>query len=138
MLVTTRRTGLVLAIAAVALLVAAGCAYPSTARPACADAILEDWTRGVLEPSYPADCYDAAIDTLPEDLRAYTTAAEDISRVAIEASRDAGPTRRLASASTADADVRTFPVEIALLGALMTVLTAAGIAASFLRRRRSR
>ena len=131
-----RQGFLYLAFAALALVVATGCAYPSAARPACADAILEDWTNGALQPSYPADCYDAAIDSLPEDLRAYSTAADDISRVAVAASREA-PARQLASAS-ADTSVRAFPVEIILLSALVTALTAGGLGAALLRRRRLR
>lgn len=134
---TTRRTRLLLAMAALALLVAAGCAYPSMGRPACADAILEDWTQGVLEPTYPADCYDAAIDALPEDLRAYTTAADDISRAAAEATRGS-PVRQLASASPADTSVRAFPTEIAVLVALVTALALTGLGAALVRRRRAR
>jgi hypothetical protein len=135
--VMARRSVLVLAFAAVALVVATGCAYPSAARPACADAILEDWTNGALQSSYPADCYDAALDALPEDLRAYTSAADDISRAAVEASRDA-PTRQLASAPAGDTTVRAFPVEIVFLVALVMALTAAGLGAALLRRRRPR
>jgi hypothetical protein len=134
-LATIRRTVLVPSIAALALAVAAGCAYPSTARSACADAILEDWTQGMLEPTYPADCYDEAIDALPDDLRAYTTAADDISRVAVEAGRET-PVRRLASTSSADTSVRAFPVEIVFLGVLVAALAATGLGAALLRRRR--
>lgn len=134
---TARRGVLVIAILAAALAVVAGCAYPASGRPACADAVLADWTRGVLAPTYPADCYDAAIDALPEDLRSYTTAADDISRVAVVANRDA-PTRQLASVPTADASVRAFPVEIVLLVALVTALAATGLGAALLRRRRPR
>ena len=135
---TARRSAFVLAIIASALVVAAGCAYPSAARPACADAILEDWTNGVLQPSYPADCYDAAIDALPDDLRAYTTAADDISRTAVAANRET-PTRHLASSTpAADTSVRAFPAEIAFLAALVTALAATGIGAEVLRRRRAR
>jgi len=138
MQVTARRSVLVLAFAALALVVASGCAYPAAARPACADEILEDWTNGALQSSYPADCYDAAIDALPEDLRAYTSAADDISRAAVEASRDT-PTRQLASAPAGDTTtVRAFPVEIVFLVALVMALTAAGLGAALLRRRRPR
>jgi len=125
------------AIAAIALIVAAGCAYPSSARPACADAILEDWTNGALDTRYAPECYEAAIDSLPEDLRSYTTASDDISRAAIAASRTA-PTRQLASVSPADESVRAFPVEVAVLAGVVSALAAAGLAAALLRRRRPR
>jgi len=126
-----------LALAAVALVVAAGCTYPTAARPACADAILEDWTNGALQPAYPADCYDAAIDALPEDLRAYTSAADDISRVAVAAGRVA-PTRELASAHADETSVRAVPPALVFLVAFVTALTATGLGAALLRRRRTR
>lgn len=124
-------TALALAVAGV------GCTYAAAARPACADAILEDWATGALKASYPPDCYDAAIEALPEDLRAYTSATDDISRVAVAASREA-PTRQLASVPAADASVRAFPAEIALLAALAAALAATGLGAALLRRRRPR
>jgi hypothetical protein len=136
--VKARRSGLIIAFAALALVVASGCAYPAAARPACADEILEDWTSGALRPSYPADCYDAAIDALPEDLRAYTTAADDISRVGVVASREA-PTRQLASAPVDEKNsLRAFPAEIVFLVALVAALAMTGLGASLLRRRRPR
>lgn len=132
-----RRSGFALAVAAIALVVAAGCAYPSAARPACADAIVEDWTNGALDTTYPPACYEAAIDALPEDLRSYTTAADDISRAAVGASR-ATPTRQLASVPLADESVRAFPIEVAALAGVVSALAAAGLVAALLRRRRPR
>lgn len=126
------------ALAAIALVVFAGCAYPASSRPACAGAILDDWTKGALQSTYPADCYDAAIDALPEDLRAYTTAADDITRAAIVASRAGGPKRQLAAAPVVSGEARAFPFQVAFLATLVTVLVAAGLVASLLRRRRSR
>lgn len=134
---TARRSGHGLALAAIALVVATGCAYASAARPACADAILEDWTNGALEATYPPDCYQAAIDALPEDLRAYTTAADDISRAAVAANR-APPTRQLASAPVADESVRALPVAVVVLAGLVTAVAATGVTACLVRRRRSR
>jgi hypothetical protein len=133
-----RRLVTALALAA-ALVVLAGIVAPaSPAGPACAEAILDDWTRGALDASYSADCYEAAIDALPEDLRAYTTAADDISRVAIDASRADAPTRQLASASASNESVRAFPVTVVFLAAIVTMLAASGVTASMIRRRRAR
>src|SRR5262245_31761888 len=56
-------------------------------RPRSAESLLDDWSRGALDSSYAPECYEAAIDALPEDLRAYTTAADDIRRAGIDASR---------------------------------------------------
>jgi hypothetical protein len=113
-------------------------------RPACAEAVLDDWTRGTLDSHYSPECYQAAIDALPEDLRAYTTAADDIGRAAIAASRRTNgnaprtelAARRLASES-ADADpLRSFPTEVVVLGAVLAALVSCGAAAALLRWRR--
>jgi hypothetical protein len=42
--------------------------------------VLSDWADGRIDRAYPDPCYEAAIDTMPEDLRAYSTAKDDISR----------------------------------------------------------
>ena len=137
--VTARPIWLALAIAALVLAVTAVYAAPAQARPACADAIIEEWSSGMLVASYSLDCYEAAIDALPEDLRAYTSAADDISRVAIEAGRSDAPARSLASvpASASSEDARSFPLTVALLGVFVALLAASGLAASMLRRRRT-
>jgi hypothetical protein len=135
---TARRGGLALAIAALAAVLASVCAQPAAARPACVDAILEEWSAGALDSVYPLDCYDAAIDALPEDLRAYTTAADDISRAAIAASRSDAPVRQLASAPGESETVTTFPVAVVVLAALVALLAASGTAAALIRRGRAR
>jgi hypothetical protein len=114
------------------------CAPPAQAAPACADAIIEEWANGALSSPYPLDCYDAAIDALPEDLRAYTTAADDISRAAVAASRADVPARQLASTPAAAESSRAFPLTVALLAAFVVLLAASGLVASLIRRRRTR
>jgi hypothetical protein len=99
--------------------------------------VLRDWTRGTLDATYPADCYHAAIDALPEDLRAYTTAADDISRVAIAATREAAP-RELAAAPVADESVRAFPVTVVVLSVFVVALVSSGVVASLVGRGRPR
>jgi hypothetical protein len=47
---------------------------------ACGEAVLTDWADGRIDRTYPEPCYEAAIDVMPEDLRAYTTAKDDIAR----------------------------------------------------------
>jgi hypothetical protein len=69
--------------------VLAGCGpfdHPGAER-ACGQAVLADWADGRIDKTYPDPCYEAAIDVMPEDLRAYTTAKDDISR-ALYAHRD--------------------------------------------------
>jgi hypothetical protein len=137
-----------LALVAAVLAVLTGCMYnPVSSRPACADAVLDDWSKGALDSVvHPLDCYDAAIDALPEDLRAYTSAADDISRAAIAANRasasvatdgDSSQARQLAATPESEG-LRTVPRQVVLLVVLVTLLVASGLAASVIRRRRAR
>jgi hypothetical protein len=48
---------------------------------ACAALVLDDWLEdGAVGQSYRPGCYREAIRSLPEDLRAYSSAPEDIER----------------------------------------------------------
>src|SRR6185312_10477375 len=75
------------AVAALAVLAFASSASAGISRADCAEGVLDDWTRGTLGSGYSPDCYERPIDALPEDLRAYTTAADDITRAGIAAGR---------------------------------------------------
>jgi hypothetical protein len=130
--------GFALASAAIAAVLLSVWAAPAQARPDCATAIIDEWANGTLSSPYPLDCYDAAIDALPEDLRAYTTAADDISRAATAASRSDVATRQLASTPVAAENARAFPVTVLLLATFVLLLAASGLAASIVRRRRAR
>lgn len=50
------------------------------AESACGRTVLADWADGRIDKNHPATCYQAALDVMPEDLRAYSTARDDISR----------------------------------------------------------
>jgi hypothetical protein len=52
----------------------------SAAEHACGEAVLADWADGSFDRVYADTCYQAALDGMPEDLRAYSTAKDDISR----------------------------------------------------------
>ena len=135
---------LVLVCAAFAALVQPGAGRAD--RPACAEAVLDDWTRGTLDSHYSPECYQAAIDALPEDLRAYTTAADDIGRAAIAATRAVNASaaggepasREVASGAGGDDALRAFPAEVAVLGVLLILLVSGGTAAALVRWRRGR
>ena len=75
------RVGTAFAVGAM-LLASFGCG--STAEPAaelaCGKAVLTDWSDGGIDETYPGPCYLAAIEDLPEDVRAYSSAKDDISR----------------------------------------------------------
>jgi hypothetical protein len=133
-----RRTLAALAISIAVLTAFAGCGYPVASSSACADAVLDDWTRGALDSVYPADCYQDAIEALPEDLRAYTTAADDISRAGDAASRTDVSARQLAASPVANDDLRAFPSQVVLIAVFAAALAVGGVAASLIRRRRTR
>ena len=45
----------------------------------CSEHLVADWAQeGEIDATYPLGCYRAAIRRLPEDIRAYSTAEEDI------------------------------------------------------------
>ena len=131
---------LVLMCAALAVLVLPG--VGNADRPACAGSVLDDWTRGTLDSHYAPECYQAAIDALPEDLRAYTTAADDIRRAAIAATRAVNTSSAGGEPATRDAAsddaLRAFPTEVAVLGVLLILLVSGGTTAALLRWRRGR
>jgi hypothetical protein len=85
--------GLVLAAALAALLVVAA---PAVAAKSCARAVIDDWyDDGRVDGTYALHCYDDAIDSLPRDVRDYSSAKEDIQR-ALQArlrGEDAPPAR---------------------------------------------
>src|SRR5262245_36831595 len=112
-----------------------GSGVGTAASPACADAVLQHWTNGTLGSEYAPECYQAAIDALPEDLRAYTSAADDITRAAISAGRNAKATRQLADVPVQD-DPSAFPTEVVVLVVVLLVTAAAGLAAALVRRGR--
>ena len=129
-----RRCLISLACAAVAVAFVGG-GTGAAARPACAEAVLHDWARGALGSGYAPECYEAAIDELPEDLRAYTSAADDITRAAISAGRHANSMRQLADVPVQD-DPSAFPTEVVVLVGLLLLTAAAGLAAALVRRGR--
>ena len=65
-------------VAFVSLVIFAGGA---AAASACAQDVIDDWAdNGIVDGTYPAECYQNAIAELPEDLRSYSSATEDINR----------------------------------------------------------
>ncbi|HSL63906.1 MAG TPA: hypothetical protein VK874_04540 [Gaiellaceae bacterium] len=69
--------------AGIALLALAAALLPgavdAASRP-CGDRVLDDWYDGRIDAVYPPECYAAALAALPEDVRAYSTAEEDINQ----------------------------------------------------------
>jgi hypothetical protein len=66
----------VVAVTCAAALSAAGAAHGATA---CWERVISDWSaNGRVVGRYPAGCYRDAVTRLPEDLRTYSSAPQDI------------------------------------------------------------
>jgi hypothetical protein len=132
----------------VATLVSALVASSSaSAAPACADAILADWLDDSrIDRIYALPCYEAAIDSIPDDLKDYTDAADVIARAfqSVSGRRlDRGLEGLVPTSSTpavvppVDSSSSTaVPVPILVLGGMSAALLAAGGFGYLSRRRR--
>jgi len=137
------RAVLVLA-ALVAALVASS---SSAAAPPCAEAILADWLDDSrIDRVYALDCYEAAIDAIPGDLRDYTDAADVIARAfqdrsgrrlerGLEGPVPTSPTPGVVPPVDASSS-SSVPVPILVLGAMSLTLLGAGGVGYLSRRRR--
>jgi hypothetical protein len=56
---------------------------PARAASGCAAAVIRDWDNGHLDASYAPACYREALSALPEDIRIYSSAENDINRALI-------------------------------------------------------
>jgi hypothetical protein len=61
----------------------------ATAATPCGEAVILDWSDGRIDRTYAPACYRDALARLPEDLRAYSTAPEDIERALLDRARAA-------------------------------------------------
>jgi hypothetical protein len=64
-----------IAAAALAVAVPAG----SAAKP-CWQVLVDDWADGAISNLYPISCYRQALRSMPEDVRLYSNASDDINR----------------------------------------------------------
>lgn len=71
------RVALTLATAAVLAAVAAPAG--SAARP-CWQVLVDDWADGAISNLYPISCYRQALQNMPEDVRLYSNASDEINR----------------------------------------------------------
>jgi hypothetical protein len=73
-----RRVALILSTAAVVAF-AVEAPTGTAARP-CWQALVGDWADGAISSLYPIHCYRQALRNMPEDIRLYSNASEDINR----------------------------------------------------------
>jgi hypothetical protein len=116
----------------------------AAAGPGCAQTVIKDWASGGLKGSYPVRCYRQALAALPEDVRIYSSAPDDIrhaldARLAsqskavrkvagVEEARAASPERR-------DENGDAVPTPLLLAGSLALVLAGLSGAGALLLRR---
>ena len=133
-------TKLVTTLALCSTLGSLAAATASAAGSGCGRAVLADWMDGRIEGSYAPHCYGDAIDALPEDVRAYTTAEGDIARALQARMRAVRPEPRSAAPAPVDDGGATaatsLPLPLLAAAALTVLLGVAGLAAVVGRRLR--
>ena len=136
----------------VTLAAAALVGAPTAGAADCGTVVLKDWADGKLDRAYPVSCYQDALAAMPEDMRSYTTASEDIKRALLARLRttrthhgDRGRSRHVTAAphttareALAAADVTTgatripLPlVVIAAIGVVLLLASSAGLLGRF-------
>jgi hypothetical protein len=107
---------LALPVAVLAALLSAGAA---TAAASCDQQVLSDWfADGRVDRAYPLECYHAAVESLPSDLRDYTNAQEEIERALQSAARSEPPDATVRTATSASSSVLVPALAVAATGAL--------------------
>jgi hypothetical protein len=91
-----RLSRLVLAAALVVLGVPATGVVGAGAASDCGERVIADWRDGRIDGVYELRCYEEAVEALPEDVRAYSSAADDIRR-ALQEELHAGTARERTS-----------------------------------------
>lgn len=84
----TIRIPILLTLTAMVALGALAAPSPAPAAKPCWVQLINDWYDGRIDKTYPVSCYRAAIKNLPEDVRSYSEAREDIERALLAAIRE--------------------------------------------------
>jgi hypothetical protein len=77
-----------LLVASAGLVLALGVAAPAGAATPCWKALINDWYDGQIYQTYPTHCYTEALNHLPQDIKQYSSAQDDIHRALLAAIRD--------------------------------------------------
>jgi hypothetical protein len=140
----SRRTTLVTRIALVAVAAAALVALAparTSAAANCGDAVLTEWSKkGDIHRPYPLRCYGEALKRMPQDIRSYSTAADDIQRAMLARQRKAGAKSGAEALQATPASRSSSAVPLLVVGAVgLALLLAAAVRGAFaLRRLRGR
>jgi hypothetical protein len=108
-------TSFIRAAVALAAAVLAALALTATASAAsCADQVVADWyDNGRVDGSYELHCYRDAIKELPEDIKAYSSAKDDINRALAARTREQANEGQGAPPTTTPAQTTPEPGETA-------------------------
>ncbi len=121
---------------AAAVLASGAIADRAQAAAPCWERVIADWSdNGRVDHTYPLACYRDAVNHMPEDLRAYSSAPDEIDRALAERRATRPPSMQTASAPLAatkapGSDLAT------LVPPLAGVLAAIGVGWWLLRARR--
>jgi hypothetical protein len=69
------------------LVLALGAAAPAGAATPCWKALINDWYDGQIDHTYPKSCYTEAMHHLPQDVKTYSSAKDDIERALLASIR---------------------------------------------------
>jgi hypothetical protein len=121
------------ALFAVAAIAATVVVAPApAAASSCANAVVADWRdNGRIDRTYPPQCYRAAVDALPEDVRVYSSAQNDITR-ALQARVEKSAVSGVSSDSSGSSPYR---LPLLIVGTLAVLMLTAGLAADVVGRR---
>ena len=126
------------ALSAVAFFALAFAATGSAAVP-CRDRVIADWSdNGRVDHAYPLACYRDAVTHLPEDLRTYSSAPDDIRQALSERRSPQRHTQRVAARHRAPAAVASpsnGPPLAVIVPAVAGLLTLLSVASWFARDR---
>src|SRR5919201_4220711 len=131
------RGKLAIALAAACAAFAAAAPSATAAASGCGNAVLRDWADGRPDRTYPVRCYQDALDRMPEDMRSYTSAPDDIQRALLarlrqgrtngSGDRQTGARREALSAGVDEVARSTgIPRPLVALGVIGIALLAAG------------
>jgi hypothetical protein len=72
------------------LVLGLGAAAPAGAATPCWKALINDWYDGQIDHTYPKSCYTQAMHHLPQDVKTYSSAKDDIERALLASIRQDG------------------------------------------------
>jgi hypothetical protein len=112
----------------------------ASAKEECWEALVADWSDGAISSLYPISCYREALKNMPEDVRLYSSASDDINRALSGrvvgrsiAGSSAKPSQPSAAAAvTADGSSGT---PLVLFGSLAGLLALGGAAGYYAQRK---